>query len=210
MNRCVIAGGAEIGDYGRVRTFLRESDYLICCDSGLKHAGKLGIRPSLIVGDFDSWERPETDIETIVLPREKDDTDTVYAAREAVRRGFGEFLLIGAAGGRFDHTFGNISLLLWLDAMGKKARLLDDYSEMEIVSRAPAEIDGAHPFFSLLNISGTAEGITIRGAKYPLEGGKIDSEYQYGISNEVLPGETATVSVGKGRLLLVKVFPSAE
>ena len=77
MNRCVIAGGAEIGDYGRVRTFLRESDYLICCDSGLKHAGKLGIRPSLIIGDFDSWERTETDIEIIVLPREKDDTDTV-------------------------------------------------------------------------------------------------------------------------------------
>ena len=61
-------------------------------------------------------------------------------------------------------------------------------------------------WFSLLNMSGTAKGITIRGAKYPLTDGEITSEYQYGISNEVLPGETVRVSVREGRLLLVKVF----
>ena len=206
MVRCVMIGGAEIADYGRIRGSLREDDFFICCDGGLNHAEGLGIRPDLIVGDFDSHERPDTDTETIVLPREKDDTDTVYAAREAVRRGYGEFLLIGVTGGRFDHTFGNVSLLLHLDAIGKKAQILDDTSLMEIVSGETASIDGSFSFFSLLNISGTARDITIRGAKYPLNGGEITSEYQYGISNEVLPGETATVSVGEGKLLLVKVF----
>ena len=206
MNRCVIIGGADIADYDRIRNNLAADDFLICCDSGLKHADRLRIRPSLIVGDFDSHDRPCTDIETIVLPREKDDTDTVYAAREALRRGFREFLLIGVTGARFDHTFGNISLLLYLDSLGKKAQILDDYSVMEIVSREPAEIDGSYSFFSLLNISGTARDITIRGAKYPLTHGEIRSDYQYGISNEVLPGEKASVSVGEGRLLLVKVF----
>ena len=116
MNRCVIIGGADIADYDRIRNNLAADDFLICCDSGLKHADRLRIRPSLIVGDFDSHDRPCTDIETIVLPREKDDTDTVYAAREALRRGFREFLLIGVTGARFDHTFGNISLLLYLAA----------------------------------------------------------------------------------------------
>ena len=43
------------------------------------------------------------------------------------------------------------------------------------------------------------------GAKYPLEGAEIRSDYQYGISNEVIPGGKATVSVGEGRALLVKV-----
>lgn len=206
MNRCVIIGGADIAAYGRIRRLLRGDDFCICCDSGLKHAEPLGITPALIVGDFDSHEKPDTRIETIVLPREKDDTDTVFAAREAVRRGFEDFLLIGVTGARFDHTFGNVALLLWLEAMGKSARIADDYSEMEIVSGKPAAISGEYAYFSLLNISGTAEGITIRGAKYPLDGGTIRSEYQYGISNEVLPGETATVSVDRGRLLLVKVF----
>jgi len=206
MKRCVIVGGADIGDYERIRGALRPDDFCICCDSGLRHAEKLGIVPSLIVGDFDSHERPDTATETIVLPREKDDTDTVYAAKEAVRRGFEEFLLIGMIGARFDHTFGNVSLLLWLDSIGKKAQILDDWSEMEIVSRQTAEIDDTYPFFSLLNIDGTARDITIRGAKYPLEGAEIRSDYQYGISNEVIPGGKATVSVGEGRALLVKVI----
>ena len=206
MERCVIVGGAGIGDYDYIRGKLKADDFVILCDSGLKHLEKLQVQPGLIVGDFDSSEQPDTDIETIVLPREKYDTDTVFAAKEAVRRGFDDFLLIGVTGARFDHTFGNVSLLLWLDSIGKKAKIADDYSEMEIVSRKTAEIEDTYAFFSLLNISGTAQDITIRGSKYPLEGAEISSEYQYGISNEVIPGGKAAVSVGNGRLLLVKVF----
>lgn len=206
MQRCVIVGGAGIHQYQRIRDSLRVDDWFVYCDGGLKHAEELGRKPDLIVGDFDSCKKPETDTETIVLPCEKDDTDTVYAVKEAVRRGFREFLLIGVVGERFDHTFGNISVLLYLDSMGIPACILDDYSEMRIISRETAEVKGDCSWFSLLNISGTAKGITIRGAKYPLTDGEITSEYQFGISNEVLPGETACISVREGRLLLVKVF----
>ena len=206
MQRCVIVGGAGIREYQRIRESLRGDDWFVYCDGGLKHVQELGREPNLIVGDFDSHEQPETDTETIVLPCEKDDTDTVYAVKEAVRRGFQDFLLIGVTGERFDHTFGNISLLLYLDSQGIPACILDDYSEMRIVSRETAEVKEDCSWFSLLNISGTAKGITIRGAKYPLTDGEITSEYQYGISNEVLPGETVRVSVREGRLLLVKVF----
>lgn len=206
MQRCVIVGGAGIHQYQRIRDSLRVDDWFVYCDGGLKHAEELGRKPDLIVGDFDSCEKPETDTETIVLPCEKDDTDTVYAVKEAVRRGFREFLLIGVVGERFDHTFGNISVLLYLDSLGIPACILDDYSEMRIISRETAEVKGDCSWFSLLNISGTAKGITIRGAKYPLTDGEITSEYQFGISNEVLPGETACISVREGRLLLVKVF----
>ena len=171
------------------------------CDGGLKHAEQLGREPDLIVGDFDSHEQPVTTVETIVLPREKDDTDTVYAVKEAIRRGYREFLLVGVTGERFDHTFGNISLLLYLDSLDIPARILDDYSEMSVVSRVPAEVEDSCSYFSLLNISGTAKGIRIRDAKYPLEDGEIRSEYQFGISNEVLPGRTARVTVQEGRLL---------
>lgn len=206
MKRCVVVGGADIGQYDRIRTYLREDDFFLCCDSGLKHQKGLGIRPNLIVGDFDSYENPHLDIETIVLPREKDDTDTVFAVKEALKRGFQEFLLVGVMGGRLDHTLGNVSLLLMLDSQGKKAVALDDYSEMEIVSDRPAYIEDRYPYFSLLNISGLAQGITIRNAKFPLTDGEITCEYQYGISNEVLPGMTSEVIVKNGRLLLVKVF----
>lgn len=85
--RGVIVGGADIRDYDAMRRRLRPDDYVICCDSGLRHREGLRVTPSLIVGDFDSHERPDTDVETIVLPREKDDTDTVFAVKEALRDG---------------------------------------------------------------------------------------------------------------------------
>ena len=204
MGRCVIVGGGPIGDYARARAALRPDDYLIYCDSGLRHAAGLGVPPALTVGDFDSHPRPESADRVIVLPREKDDTDTVYAAREGMRRGFGEFLLLGVIGGRLDHTLANVGILLMLDAAGKRALALDDYSEMEIVSRQ-AEVSDAWPFFSLLAVDGPAEGVAIREAKYPLENARIDAAYPYGVSNEALPGRSARISVEKGRLLLIRV-----
>lgn len=207
MRRCVVIGGADIERYDRIRSRLREDDFYICCDSGLRHREGLGVTPELIVGDFDSHANPRLDTETIVLPREKDDTDTVFAVKEALARGFREFLLVGVIGGRLDHTLGNVSLLLFLDARGAAAAALDDFSEMQVVSERPVQVGEEYAYFSLLNITGTARGITVKNAKYPLCNAEITCEYQYGISNEVLPGMTAEVSVGQGRLLLVKVLP---
>ena len=76
--------------------------FFIYCDCGLRHQKALGAEPDLIVGDFDSHEKPETDRETIVLPVKKDDTDTVFAAKEAMRRGLTNF-----AGRRFRRTAGS-------------------------------------------------------------------------------------------------------
>ena len=182
--RCVIVGGADIGNYEFLKSRMRDDDFVIYCDSGLKHLSALGAEPSLIVGDFDSHENPGLSVETIVLPCEKDDTDTVYAVKEALNRGFKEFLLLGVAGGRLDHTLGNVSILFYLDAAGCHGTILDDYSEMEVVSEKTAYIDDSFPYFSLLNVTGEAGGITIRNAKYPLTDAAITCEYQYGVFEE--------------------------
>ena len=204
MKRCVIVGGAGINNYDYIRSRLYVDDYIVFCDSGLRHLEPLQVKPSLIVGDFDSHDNPYLDVETIVLPCEKDDTDTVFAVKEAIKRGFDDFLLIGVVGARLDHTLGNVSILLYLDSFGKKGIIIDDYSEMEIVSNEPAYIEDSYAFFSLLNVSGTAKGITIENAKYLLNNAEITCEYQYGVSNEVLPGKTAKVSILEGKLLLIK------
>ena len=206
MKRCVIVGGADINNYEYIKDSLGDEDYVIFCDSGLKHMEGLGVGPSLIVGDFDSFEDPRLDVETIVLPCEKDDTDTVYGVREGIKRGFDDFLIIGAVGARLDHTLGNLYILSMLQSFGKRGRIIDDYSEMELVTASPAMVDDSFSFFSLVNITGKAKGVTIKNAKYPLENAEITCSYQYGISNEVLAGKTAEISVKDGALLLIKVF----
>jgi len=197
----IISGGQE-----DILTGIDAADYIIACDKGYAYAKNAGIRPDLLIGDFDSYDGPvPQDVPVLDLPVEKDDTDTVFAVKTMVQRGYEDFLLIGVIGARLDHTLGNVSILLYLDSLGKRAEIVDDYSEMRIVSKDEVSIEDKYPFFSLLNITGCAGGVTIRDAKYPLDGAEITCEYQYGVSNEVIPGKTAKVSVQQGRLLLIKI-----
>ncbi len=210
MKRCLIISAGEIRDYERVKSFLQPDDFFIFCDGGLIHADGLGLKPDLIVGDFDSCDsedlaRWKDSCETVRLPREKDDTDTLFAVKLALERGYSDFLLLGAMGGRFDHALGNISILLYLDGLGKKALLVDDYSQMQIVGKEPFFIKDNCSYFSVLTVAGDVSGVTIKNAKYPLENAKLSADFQLGINNEVLPGKTAEVSVEQGRVLVIVV-----
>ena len=210
MKRCVLISGASISDYEFAKKYLRAEDICIFCDCGLEHAGKLGIKPDLIVGDMDSFTGELPTAEIIKLPAAKDDTDTFFAAKEALRRGFKEVLMLGAIGERFDHTMGNISVLMMLSKNGADAKIIYDRSEISFISSDGASdtalISGECRYFSVIAAGGPARGVVIENAAYPLENGVIKPEYQYGISNEVLPGKTAKVRVSEGTLMIVKIF----
>ncbi len=208
MKSCVIVGAAPIERYDRMRRLFAEDALFIFCDGGLKHREKLGAEPALVVGDFDSAKRSQADgYEVIELPREKDDTDTSYAVKEALKRGYEEFLLIGVLGERIDHGLGNIALLLMLEKMGKRAVIADDWSELEILSGLHnVEINDSFSYFSVLAVAGEARGVTIEGAKYPVKDAVFYPEIPLGVSNEVIKGGRAVVSVREGYLLIVKVL----
>ena len=210
MKRCLIISAGEIRDYERAKSFLQPDDFFIFCDGGLTHAEGLCVEPDVIVGDFDSCTsedlaRWKDSCEMVRLPREKDDTDTLFAVKLAVERGYSDFLLLGAMGGRFDHALGNLSILLYLDGLGKKALLVDDYSVMQIAGKEPFYIEDTCSYFSVLTVAGDVSGVNIKNAKYPLENAKLSADFQLGISNEVLPGTRAEVSVEQGQVLVVVV-----
>lgn len=219
QRRAVIIGAAAISNYEKLATFLQpHRDFYIYCDGGLFHQRQLedccgrALPPNLVVGDFDSYQLPEgfatSDFpcQVIQLPREKDDTDTWFAVKEALRQGFTDFLLLGVVGQRLDHSLGNLSILLYLHQQGVQAQLLDDFSQMEIVGNTPVSVSADFSYFSLLNICGLAKDVTIKNAQYPLDKAEISYTYQYAISNQVLPGQVAEITVGQGSLLLIKVW----
>ena len=85
----------------------------------------------------------------------------------------------------------------------KNALIVDDYSEIKLIrANEKIKIKRGWKFFSLINISGTARGIYITGAKYNLNGAEITPDFQYGISNEVLD-DCAEVFLTEGSLLLI-------
>ena len=206
MKRCVIFGAADIKNYEKVRRLLLPSDFIICADGGLYHTNAMGLTPDLIVGDFDSYkgEVPQG-IETIRLSTKKDDTDTVFAAREAVKRGYADFLIFGVIGGRLDHTLVNVYLLEFLNEAKAYGKIVDDLSEMFLLKNSTVKIyKEQHSYFSLIAINGKADGVTISGAVFPLTNNTIMPSYQYGISNE-FADDFVEISVKSGSLLVIVV-----
>ena len=206
MKRCIIIGGAPINNYEYIKKQLNQDDYFIYCDSGLKHVHDLGYHPNLIVGDFDSFEKPQELSNVIVLPCEKDDTDTMYAIKHALKEGFNEFLLIGVVGLRIDHTFGNLQALLYIDNEGCNGLIIDDFSEIEIVGKTPKYVEDKFKYFSVLSIGDIISGVSIENAKYPLNEAQITNYYPLGVSNEVIEGKTSKIQIKEGKAYLIKVF----
>ena len=91
----IISGGQEDTLCG-----IEAADFIIACDRGYVYARNAGIRPDLLVGDFDSYRGAlPADVPVLDLPVEKDDTDTMAAVRWAVSEGFAEIRLYCALGG---------------------------------------------------------------------------------------------------------------
>ena len=118
---CAIISGGQSDDLGGIR----DADFIIACDRGYAYAKEAGIRPDLLVGDFDSYKgERDKRVPVLDLPVEKDDTDTMAAVRWAVSEGFSEIRLYCALGGRLDHLMGNIQALGFACERGVKASLL--------------------------------------------------------------------------------------
>lgn len=126
MSRCVILSACPVQP--ELKRLLRSDDFIIACDAGYRNCVRLGCKPDIIVGDFDSAPCPQQDTDDIVvLPHVKDDTDTEYAAKLAAQKGFDEVLLLGALGGRrVEHTLANLCTGLGLEQRGIRAALQDE------------------------------------------------------------------------------------
>ena len=104
---CAIISGGQSDDLAGIR----DADFIIACDRGYAYAKEAGIRPDLLVGDFDSYRGAlDKSVPVLDLPVEKDDTDTMAAVRWAVSEGFSELRLYCALGGRLDHLMGMFRL----------------------------------------------------------------------------------------------------
>ena len=181
--------------------------FVIACDAGWKNCKKLGLVPNLVLGDFDSSQAPEQD-GVIVLPTEKDDTDTHYAARRAVEMGCDHVWMLGALGGaRMEHTLANIGTALWLEQQGVRTVLLNEKSRVSIVLPGAVRTfeRSVYQYISLFPLEGKTEDITLTGAKYPLQHAALDVSYPVGVSNE-WKSEEITIQTQKGALLVVETL----
>jgi thiamine pyrophosphokinase len=184
------------------------ADLVVAADGGAAIALIHGVRPDLVVGDMDSVAREVLDalekdaVELVHFPSHKDETDLELALLEAVQRGADDITIVGALGGRLDHTLGNIYLLTMPELKGRRVRLVDGDEEVFVI-RDEAEWRGrAGDTVSLIPLTPEAAGIETRGLEYPLRGESLIMGPGRGISNRMV-GDGAGVSVADGILLAV-------
>ena len=124
MKRCFIYAA---GTFYGLREPPREGDLQIAADAGLLLCERLGVRAGRCARRFRLDGRPsEAPADCIRVPVEKDDTDTMLALREGLRRGCDTFYLYGATGGaRLDHTLANLQSLAFLLRHGARGYLYD-------------------------------------------------------------------------------------
>lgn len=198
---CAIISGGEYAPLAEIE----QASFLICCDKGYAYARQSNLTPDLLIGDFDSYQAPlPDDIQTITLPHEKNDTDTLYAVRTALKANFDEIWFYCALGKRLDHTYANLQTAAFAAAKGAKVRFLQNETEIHIVHNGTITIPAKKGFvLSVFSMDNVAEGVSITGAQYALANASLTNTFPIGISNEFIDGNPVQISVQNGTLLII-------
>ena len=199
MKQCVIfcAGG-----FSGVVQPVPQDALIIAADGGLRHAQAIGLKPEIILGDFDSLGQiPEG---AQVYPVEKDDTDSMLAIKAGLSLGYQQFILYGSLDGpRLEHTMANFQALQYLADHGARGYLVGNSQIVTVIKNGTLHFSThCSGYLSVFCLGADARGVSIQGAKYQLDGQSLTAGFPLGVSNQFM-GQDATITVDDGSLLVI-------
>lgn len=203
MKKCLIISG---GDFCELIINKGSYDLCIACDRGYEYAGRYGLLPDVITGDFDSSPVTDASAEKVLrYPVNKDDTDTMLAVKYALSEGYRDIDVVCAFGGRMDHAFANIQTGAFIVRNGGRAAFFGNGTE--------ARFFGGHEeslilprregwSLSVFSISDVTEGVNIKGTKFEAEDVRVENTFPIGVSN-VWASEKAEITLKDGILMVM-------
>lgn len=183
-------------------------DLLVATDGAAHRAAGLGLTPDVICGDFDSVRLDQAraqfpQAEFLPLP-DQEHADLEKAIQSMHARGAAEITVLGATGGRVDHTLANYALLLRYHTV-VPLRMVDDLAEVWALSGGD-DVPGERTFaampgdtLSLLSFDGAAR-VSLSGVRWPLENAVLPIGTR-GVSN-VAESDRISLQVVGGALLV--------
>ncbi|MGB8862062.1 MAG: thiamine diphosphokinase [Ilumatobacteraceae bacterium] len=209
----VVIGGGALSS--RALDAVRGDSVIIAADSGLDHAVEAGLRPSVLVGDLDSisasgrmWAYAR-EVEIHEHPMDKDLTDTEIAIARALEvPEVRQLLVIGGVDAtgerRLDHQLATILALGHASLAGlASVRAVLGEAGLSMLHPGRHSVLDVEPgqLFSLLALHGPCSGVTVTGARWPLENAAFTGTEARGVSNEAT--ERTEVLVTSGVLTVV-------
>ncbi len=200
--KIIIISAGNCFNIEKLKKHISKSDYIICADGGYEHLTKIGIKPDLIVGDFDSL-KSDINCENIIrLPVEKDDTDTLFALKKAFEKNPDEIIIYGGIGSRFDHSYANMCLAGICAEKNIKAKVTDGFNSIYIIMDKISLKSKKGKTVSIYSFSDKCEGVTLSGFKYPLSDFTLLKENIIGTSNIII-SEEAEIRIKSGKLIVI-------
>lgn len=202
----IVTGGTQVSEQ-LLKSETQSCDYLIAADGGVKLLVKYGIRPDLIVGDFDSapqaeWSNVFEQVPVVTFPVEKDYTDTELAVIEALKQPCERICILGGTGTRLDHTLANMMLLQRIEAGGRSGIILDAHNHISVLTEGEYEIPkGEWHYFSLVPLSKLLI-VSLKDFKFPLDHARIAQASTVTISNE-FEAEVGQVTIHEGGAFMI-------
>jgi thiamine pyrophosphokinase len=206
----VLASGPH-EDLQKALQWAPKPDRVIAADGGTALASELGLKLDLIIGDIDSSSPSlveQYQAEGVEVRRydhnTKWETDTELALLAALDWQPTTIIMLGALGGRLDHTLANILLLTRPQLASLDLRILDGPHEVFLAKPGKWNpIQGRKgDTVTLLPVGGDTLGVSTIGLRWPLQGETLPEGYGRGVSN-VLDVPDAQVRLEEGQLLVV-------
>lgn len=202
MSRCVIICASPYNQPEFIKSEIRTDDYIICADGGYDIAKKASITPNLVIGDFDSSLTPVDDnIKKIILPVEKDDTDSIYCIKYGISKDYKSFILLGATGSRADHLYANLSLLKFAYDNGCTATLKDSKTSIYYTEDI-LQLNCINCTVSVFPYGCSKAIVTLEGFKYSADRLVMTADFPIGTSN-IATAESSAIKVHSGGVLVI-------
>ncbi|MEO5953460.1 MAG: thiamine diphosphokinase, partial [Chloroflexia bacterium] len=187
---------------------------VIAADGGSVLAEEMGLTPDLIVGDIDSspselvarFEKAGVDVRRYDHAT-KWETDTELALLAALEWKPGFIYVLGAIGGRLDHSLANVMLLTNPRFADVELHILDGVHELFVAKTGewndiPGKVGST---VSLIPVGGAATGVETKGLHWPLNGETLPQGQGRGVSNLIEIEGNAAVRHESGILLVIIV-----
>ena len=214
MRTVIISGGRIERDFAL--SFLENETFeqFIAVDNGLRFCYDNQIKPTWIVGDFDTaapelveYYQTQTDIPIRRFNPVKDSTESQIAIELALELGSSEITLLGGTGTRMDHVLGNIQSLMLAKKKGVSCVILDEYNRIQLIDGETRlkKSEQYGKYVSLLPLTTEVTGVDLTGFKFNLTGHTFTSTGSagLGVSNEIIE-DIAEIRVKSGIFVLIE------
>lgn len=204
MKAYIYTGGKIFPEY--ITESPKSEDLVIAADSGYKNSKLCGVKPNILIGDFDSIGEVPSDVEEVLqMPPEKDLTDTQLAVEVAIERGADEIVIISGTDGRLDHTLSNLAILEGLWNRNIRCVLTSGQNRVRYIKNSGHILlrEKNFKYFSVIACDSVVKGVSIKGAKYPLNNLKLTKNLQYAVSNEI-DGNCSLITVKRGGVYIIE------